>query len=289
MAEYEAIEEISSYIRARYIVDEIFKDTKEYGTDTLYYGKDVIQYTLPTFTTGTTYSQYDRFNYKGLVYEQITSGTTSGSTNPSTDANYSYITENNSFYTAKLPVNEYNQTTNYIKDQLVWYKNEIWQATQEVRGQRPGDSQNLELRYGIPSVTQPQYILDASYYPQQNPIPGTNPSPWISYSGEVTSYFTGNTYSFSGELPTNTTYWEKKDGRNTVIVMYLMDIMLYHLLSRINPRAISELRENRYMGAISWLKNVQKGNVSLTAPEILPTVGQSIMFGSYPKRNTQNF
>lgn len=98
---------------------------------------------------------------------------------------------------------------------------------------------------------------------------------------------TGTTYTVSGILPTDTTKWTAGDNRNQQIVMYLIDITLYHLHSRINPRNVPDLRKQRYNGdspndaggAIGWLKRVGKGEVTADLPNISPQQGLSILWG----------
>lgn len=50
------------------------------------------------------------------------------------------------------------------------------------------------------------------------------------------------------------------DNRNTELVMYLVDMVLYHLHSRINPGQVPANRDKRYTDALDWLKNVGKGD-----------------------------
>lgn len=58
------------------------------------------------------------------------------------------------------------------------------------------------------------------------------------------------------------------DDRNRLIVMYLIDITLYHLHSRITPRNIPEIREDRYNTAIVWLSKVAKGELTPRLPRL---------------------
>ncbi len=291
-------EEICSYIRNRYIVDEIFAPTQFYNSSTTYFGKNLIIYTEPRFNTGTTYNLNDRFNYCEKIYQCVVSGGTSGVT-PSYSAStpYQYITDNKSMYYAKLPIPEYSVSTNYTKGSLVWYQDNIYQSTQNIRGVNPAQSMNLELRYGIPSVqgnlgVYPEF-LDMVTQSTPPVIPTVSTQYWSLYNGPVSSWFTGTTYYFTGITPTNTTYWTRGDNRNPMIKMYLIDIILYHLHSRINPRNIPLLREIRYFGnvenqnggAIGWLKNIEKGKINLNCPEIEPVSGNSIRFGSMPKKS----
>lgn len=112
-----------------------------------------------------------------------------------------------------------------------------------------------------------------------------------------TSYWSaGASYSFDGIYPEDTAYWTKGDNRNQQIVMYLIDITLYHLHSRINPRNVPELRAVRYDGmnalqtggAIGWLKKIASGDITADLPVIIPEQGVSIRYGSVTK-NTNTY
>lgn len=73
---------------------------------------------------------------------------------------------------------------------------------------------------------------------------------------------------------TSTTYFEEKDERNSKLVDVTIDVLLYHIHSRISPRNIPDLRRLRYDGddpaqrggAIGWLKSVQKGTITPNLP-----------------------
>lgn len=58
------------------------------------------------------------------------------------------------------------------------------------------------------------------------------------------------------------------EGRHPQLLMYLIDITLYHLHSRINPRNISEIREVRYNQAVDWLKAVSQGKIAPDLPAL---------------------
>jgi hypothetical protein len=106
----------------------------------------------------------------------------------------------------------------------------------------------------------------------------TNTQFWVS----------GAAYTVTGVYPDNASIWAQGDNRNQQIVMYLLDITLYHLHSRINPRNVPDLRKERYDGnsptqsggAIAFLKRVASGDVTADLPQILPQQGMSIRYGS---------
>jgi hypothetical protein len=55
--------------------------------------------------------------------------------------------------------------------------------------------------------------------------------------------------------PDNENFWTKGDNRNPLIKMYFVDMVLYHLHSRVNPRNIPQLRMDRYDAAIKALNS----------------------------------
>lgn len=83
----------------------------------------------------------------------------------------------------------------------------------------------------------------------------------IAAQGEMETYLNGR-YKIQAIFDTDL---EPKQ-RNALIVMYLVDITLYHLFSTISPDLIPALREKRYKAALDWLKDVSKGNISPILP-----------------------
>jgi hypothetical protein len=101
-------------------------------------------------------------------------------------------------------------------------------------------------------------------------------APILQYSSGVT-YQSGITvhdnYSFYTSLITDNNLpltdingWEKGDKRNQLLVMYLVDISLYHIHSRLTPNQIPENRFLRYETAITWLKQISKGSLKVDLP-----------------------
>lgn len=79
------------------------------------------------------------------------------------------------------------------------------------------------------------------------------------------------------------------EERNPRIVMLMVDIVLYHIHSRIAPRNIPEIREIRYDNAIEWLKAVNKGTIIPDLPLLEDSVNggslSELKLGSNPKLN----
>lgn len=78
------------------------------------------------------------------------------------------------------------------------------------------------------------------------------------------------------------------DDRNPLIVMYLIDMALYHLFSAITPRQVPQIRMDRYDAAINWLKAVASGKLNPALPLREDDNGNTIgttVFGSNQPNN----
>lgn len=81
------------------------------------------------------------------------------------------------------------------------------------------------------------------------------------------------------------TYFTQGDNRNQQLVVYILDMMIYHLYRRIPPSVVPEIRILAYQTAISWLGKVAKGDdVQASIEKIQPPNGQRIRYGSRPKQ-----
>jgi len=82
---------------------------------------------------------------------------------------------------------------------------------------------------------------------------------------------------------TSATDFEQKDSRNPKLVEVTVDIVLYNIHSRINPKSVPDQRRIRYDGddptqkggAIGWLKMVQQGTVTPDLPVITDGDGET--------------
>jgi hypothetical protein len=91
-----------------------------------------------------------------------------------------------------------------------------------------------------------------------------------------------STTNIVGIDPTDSTKWSKGDPRNPLIKMHLIDLTLYHLHSRINPRNIPEFRIQRRDDAIKWMEMVAKSLISTDLPTLAvpdENIGKNIIFG----------
>jgi phage gp36-like protein len=81
------------------------------------------------------------------------------------------------------------------------------------------------------------------------------------------------------------------NNRNPLILMYMIDIVLYHIHARINPKFIPDIRKDRYEVAINWLNKVARGELNPDLPKIdnseTPLAGLGNRWGSNTKYNHQ--
>ena len=84
------------------------------------------------------------------------------------------------------------------------------------------------------------------------------------------------------------TKWTQGDTRDALIKMHLVDITLYHLHSRINPRNIPDFRIARRDEATEWLKMIASGKITVDLPILQPEedqIGLKIKWSSNEKFN----
>ena len=60
------------------------------------------------------------------------------------------------------------------------------------------------------------------------------------------------------------------DERHPLILMFALDIAIYHIYSQHNPYKMSVIRKERYERAIEWLKGVMTGDVTIDGAPLLP-------------------
>jgi phage gp36-like protein len=132
------------------------------------------------------------------------------------------------------------------------------------------------------------YLVPTDYLTQIQPeikaAISADPTIWshaeLQAQEEIESYLR-TTYDVAAIFGTTGT------ARNARLVMIMVDIVLYHINSRITPRNIPEIREIRYEQAIDWLKAVVAGRVTPDLPVLIDTATNTpvseLKLGSNPK------
>lgn len=75
----------------------------------------------------------------------------------------------------------------------------------------------------------------------------------------------------------------QSEDRNMLLLMFVKDIAAWHFLVICNAGSEFKLRQDRYERAVSWLKSVQKGDITPDLPATEPTAGV-IKYGSNPQK-----
>jgi phage gp36-like protein len=124
------------------------------------------------------------------------------------------------------------------------------------------------------------------------PVPKWSAS--VSYAVDEIIYYEPNNKTYkaidisTNENPIdNANLWEEiQDIRDAQVKMYVIDLTLYHIHSRINPRNIPDLRLNRRDEAVKWLVMISKGDITVDLPERNEEdkTGYRIAWGSETKR-----
>ena len=82
------------------------------------------------------------------------------------------------------------------------------------------------------------------------------------------------------------------DERHQLLLIFVKDIAVWHLVNLCNPNIDLKLRKERYDRAIKWLEGVQSGMITPDLPLAVDdegnNTGELISYGSNPKR-TQHF
>ena len=170
-------------------------------------------------------------------------------------------------YTAILPCAKFVYDGVYkIGDQVFW-KNRIYTC-----------------RVPTSSITH-EVALQYGFY--QN-LPYSNVAPDDVVNG-LQYWGSGVLYNIPlGEPLNNGAYWALGDNRDAQMVMFIIDVALFHLHSRIAPRNIPELRVKRYEAAVEWFHMCGEGKITPALPLIQPKQGNRIRYGGNVK-NINNY
>jgi len=73
--------------------------------------------------------------------------------------------------------------------------------------------------------------------------------------------------------------------RNALLIIFVKDIAVWHFINICNVNTDIDVREKRYDRAVSWLRQVQKGEVMPSLPALpVPDQTNTIIFNSNQKR-----
>ena len=253
LAEATAEEECSSYLVQKYDISKEFNGILVFSPTFAYDAEQLIELNYSLYSTTVAYQTNDLISNNNLCY--ICANNTTGIFNPS-----SWIFIGNQFdlFYAKTPQPLFNLEGVYNIGDKVYFKGNTYTCV-------------------IPTfLLNHNGLLQLGEYknvPYQNVFPN-DPINGRQYWGVPTSYIVT-----AGTLPTDLRAWIKGDNRSQQLLMCAIDIALYHVHSRIAPRNIPQIRQDRYNNAIDWLIKANTGTVTAKLPRIQPIQGRVVRFG----------
>lgn len=60
------------------------------------------------------------------------------------------------------------------------------------------------------------------------------------------------------------------DNRHPLVLMFAIDITIYHIFCQHNPYKMSKVRQDRYDRAVKWLEGIEKGDINIDGAPLLP-------------------
>ncbi len=68
----------------------------------------------------------------------------------------------------------------------------------------------------------------------------------------------------------NAIFSVRGEDRHPLILMFALDIAIYHIFTQHNPYKIAKICQDRYERAIEWLKGVMGGDVTIDGAPLMP-------------------
>lgn len=260
-AQLSALEEVKSYLTVKYDVDAEFTDTLPYShTAVTYTAGSRVYINAGFYNDKKTYSLNDQVLYQGNVYVCTTAIPVA---EEFTTGHWLKLGPQYAMFYGVYPKPVFDITTGQYKiGDLVYWKGKIYSC--------------LIATVVIDHLTYIQYSTT-------NAVPYQNVLPDDPVSG--TKYWSvQSTYSIALGQILNTDKFTPGDNRSQLMVMYMLDVIIYHMYRRIPPQVIPEERKNAYKAAIAWLYKVASGDeivANLTKRQ--PSQGNSVRFGSRTK------
>lgn len=260
-AQATAVEEAKSYLRAKYDVDTEFTDTALYNPGATYKAGDRVYLDGPHYNNKSPYILNAMVLRQGKVYRCSTAIPSAEEFNVS---HWEYLGDQYEIFYAKFPYSVFDLKAVYAKGDHVFWN---------------GKTYTCQIPSGALSHEASIQYNSTDNFPYPNVFPD-NAKDGVKYWG------VGTTYTVPAGSILNETYFEKGDNRNQQIVMYVLDMMIYHLYRRIPPQVVPELRILAYQDAKAWFSRVAKADdVVADIERVQPAQGDRIRYGSRPKLN----
>lgn len=262
-AQETATQEAISKIRQKYDIAREMTNTFKWDAGVIYKAAERIYFTAPAFSATTAYNTNDLVAYTGIIYKSK-AGSVAHAFNPT---EWDALVADNTLFFVTDPFPYFDVYALYQIGDSIIYKGKTYTCI-------------------TPSNT-PNFPPDPSYvYYEAVPAPNVFPDApnGVYFWGVGVPYVVA-----AGTLPTDATKWTQGDNRDKLLVMYIVDITLYHVHKRISPRNIPDIRVKAYDDAISALKkDFAEGAATPIMPVKQPRQGGRIRFGGNIK-NTNSY
>lgn len=256
-AQLAAQAEAISYLKQRFIVAQEFTDTNQWNYLVAYMVGQRVYLDAPIYVTTTSYTIGVYVTYNGIVYKCNTA-----TTGAFDITKWQAVAPQFSIFSAAYPQPLFQYNSYYNVGDMVYWNG----RTYTCRIQTPLLDHDTLLQY--------QRIES---------LPLQNVTPDDAQQG-IVYWGVGLAYNIPALTDITNSAWILSDNRDQQMVMYLVDICLYHIHSRISPKNIPDLRVKRYDDAISWLKMCAESKITPALPVIQPRTGSRIRFGGNVKQ-----
>lgn len=258
-AELLAIKQVTNYLRQKYDVDAEFSNTLPYNPDTVFKAGNRVYLNAPAYNPASTYSLKDLVLFTGKIYQ---CSTAIGAPEAFTAAKWTQLGDQWDIFYALYPKPLFSVDNFYNVDDEVFWKDNIYSAMRESR-----------------VATHEEAIQ----YVQYSNIPFKNYFPDDPFNGAA-QWQNDGAYTVAAGTLSDNTKWIKGDNRHPQILMFLIDVAIYHLYCRTAPKSIPETRVDRYNAAIAELKMMAKGDIASDLQKLQPDKGGRIRWGSNVKQ-----
>lgn len=279
--------ELISYLIQKYDVTYELRDTLNFSMSATYKARQLVQLEAHAYDNTHAYVVNDVIVNLGVAYVCIQNGT--GHIPASSPTFWAVLGNEYDLFYIPIPCQQFSLMTVYNIGDVVFWRDKIY--TCKIQTQLPDHDAILQS-------VQYSNIPNANVFPDDPSAGFLNWGSGIPYSfsgltvlntlqtgwSSVTSYTVGNLVSLLGfnyvaianslNVPPGSdatkwalVSWASGDNRDQQIMLYMIDIILYHIHSAVSPKNIPQIRNNRYEDAIAWLKMAGKG---LVTPAISP-------------------
>ena len=149
--EQSAQAEMVSYLTQRYVVSQIFTDTKSFDITATYKGKQLVEWTAPAYSAAATYVADDYVLQNGNIYKSI-AGNSPEAFNAS---KWTFICADKTLFYVTLPEAEYDNKASYVAGDKVYYFNFEYTCLRDCKAIAPTNTEFWSK--GI------EYTLTATY------------------------------------------------------------------------------------------------------------------------------